>query len=165
MASEWSSDGVTLPERIEEAFWSDRLVFFCGAGVSSAKPSGLPGFRGLPHDIPRTLRHAALVPADENVPVQFDVVMGRLHEISGDIHSRVSSRLETAVTPNAYHRDIWRIAAARGKTPRIVTTNFDLLFEAALNEIGLEAFIHVAPMLPLGDDFSGLVHLHGVKNP
>lgn len=156
---------MTLPERIEEAFWSDRLVFFCGAGVSSAKPSGLPGFRGLAEDIARTLGHPALVPADENVPVQFDVVMGRLHEISGDIHSRVSSRLETAVTPNAYHRDIWRIAAARGKTPRIVTTNFDLLFEAALNEIGLEASIHVAPMLPLGDDFSGLVHLHGVKNP
>lgn len=165
MDSEWSADGVTLPQKIEEAFRSDRLVFFCGAGVSSAKPSGLPGFRGLVEDIARTLGRSALVPADGNVPVQFDVVMGRLHEISRDIHSRVSSRLETAVTPNTYHRDIWRIATAQGKTPRIVTTNFDFLFEAALKKTDLDPPVHVAPALPLGDDFSGLVHLHGVLNP
>lgn len=162
---EWISGGVTLPAKVEEAFWSDQLVFFCGAGVSSAKPSELPGFRGLAEDVANTLGHPELVPSDKSIPVQFDVVMGKLDEISGDVHGRVSTRLQVAVTPNAYHLDIWRIAGAQGKTPRIVTTNFDLLFEAAANRIGVEQSVHVAPTLPLGDDFSGLVHLHGIQHP
>lgn len=163
--TEWTFGGVTLPQKVEEAFWSDTLVFFCGAGVSSAKPSELPGFRGLAEDLAQTLGRPGLIPADKSVPVQFDVVMGKLNELSGDVHRRVSSRLEAVVTPNAYHLDIWRIAAAQGKTPKIVTTNFDLLFEAAAKQIGLETPVYVAPMLPLGDDFSGLVHLHGVQTP
>lgn len=161
--SEWSSDGVQLPERIEQAFLSDKLVFFCGAGVSSAPPSKLPGFRGLAEDIAESIGHAELIPADESAPVQFDVVMGKLNEISGDIHRRVSARLRETVTPNGYHRDIWRIATAQ--TPRIVTTNFDLLFEAAASELELLPTRYVAPALPLGHDFSGLVHLHGVQDP
>lgn len=163
--SEWSSDGVLLPHRVEEAFLSDSLVFFCGAGVSSAPPSELPGFRGLAEDVAQSLGYPDLVPVDRTVPVQFDVVMGKLNEISGDIHRRVSSRLRQAVTPNAYHLDIWRTATAQHKTPKIVTTNFDLLFEAAASELELAYGVHVAPALPLGDDFSGLIHLHGVQDP
>jgi hypothetical protein len=162
---EWTSDGITLPQKVEEALKSDSLVFFCGAGVSSAKPSELPGFRGLAVDLSRTLGHPELVPADLSVPVQFDVVMGKLDEISGDVHRRVSTRLQAAVTPNAYHIGIWKIAGSNGRTARIVTTNFDLLFEAAARENGVDPSVHIAPTLPLGDDFSGLVHLHGVQNP
>ncbi|WP_261812287.1 SIR2 family protein [Microbacterium aurugineum] len=91
--------------------------------------------------------------------------MGRLNEISGDIHSRVSARLKVAVTPNDYHRDIWQIATAPGKTPRLVTTNFDLLFETAAAELAIPTAPYVAPTLPLGDDFSDLVHLHGIVDP
>ncbi len=162
---EWISDGVNLPAEVEEAFWSDSLVFFCGAGVSSATPSNLPGFRGLAEDVSRTLGHPELVPADASSPVQFDVVMGKLDEISGDVHSRVSARLQGTVKPNPYHFNLLRVASAHGMTPRIVTTNFDLLFEAAATEVGLDPDVHVAPALPLGDDFSGVVHLHGILNP
>lgn len=162
---EWTSDGVTLPRVIEEAFDADELVFFCGAGVSSAPPSKLPGFRGLASDIASNLGHPELVPEDESIPVQFDVVMGKLDELSTDIHSRVSARLRGTVVPNDYHRDLWQIASAQAKTPRIVTTNFDLLFEAAAAELKVDATKYVAPALPLGDDFCGLVHLHGVVDP
>lgn len=164
-ATEWYSDGVYLPKQIERAFWADELVFFCGAGVSSAKPSELPGFRGLAEQVADTLGHPELVPDDESIPVQFDVVMGKLDEISGDVHRRVSTLLQVAVTPNDYHRGLWRIAGAHGKTARIVTTNFDLLLEAAADELQIEPSVHVAPSLPLGDDFSGLVHLHGIQHP
>lgn len=162
---EWTSDGVRLPSIVEEAFAADKLVFFCGAGVSSASPSELPGFRGLARDVAIALGHPELVPEDKSIPVQFDVVMGRLNEISGDIHSRVSARLKVAVTPNDYHRDIWRIATAPGKSPRLVTTNFDKLFEAAATELAIPTTPYVAPTLPLGDDFSDLVHLHGIVDP
>lgn len=162
---EWTSDGVKLPSIVEEAFDADKLVFFCGAGVSSASPSELPGFRGLARDVAIALGHPELVPEDKSIPVQFDVVMGRLNEISRDIHSRVSARLKVAVTPNDYHRDIWQIATAAGKTPRLVTTNFDKLFETAAAELAIPTTPYVAPTLPLGDDFSDLVHLHGIVDP
>lgn len=162
---EWASGGVTLPRVVEDAFAANELVFFCGAGVSSAPPSELPGFRGLARDVATGLGHPDLVPKDRTIPVQFDVVMGKLNEISGDIHNRVSSRLKVAVTPNDYHRDIWQIARAQGNTPRLVTTNFDLLFEAAAAELSIPTSPYVAPTLPLGDDFSDLVHLHGVVDP
>lgn len=144
-ATEWYSDGVYLPKQIERAFWADELVFFCGAGVSSAKPSELPGFRGLAEQVADTLGHPELVPADKSIPVQFDVVMGKLDEISGDVHRRVSALLQVAVTPNEYHRGLWRIAGAHGNTARIVTTNFDLLLEAAADELQIEPSVHVAP--------------------
>lgn len=162
---EWTSDGVTLPRVVEDAFAANELVFFCGAGVSSAPPSELPGFRGLAREVAVGLGHPELVPEDKTVPVQFDVVMGKLNEVSGDIHGRVSSRLKVAVTPNDYHLDIWRIATAQGKTPRIVTTNFDLLFEAAAAELSIPTSPYLAPTLPLGNDFADLVHLHGVVDP
>jgi hypothetical protein len=154
-----------LPRIIEDAFTTNKLVFFCGAGVSSAPPSELPGFRGLARHVATALGHPGLVPEDKNIAVQFDVVMGKLNEISGDIHSRVSSRLKAAVTPNDYHRDIWQIAIAQGNTPRLVTTNFDLLLEAAAAELSIPTAPYVAPTLPLGYDFCGLVHLHGVVDP
>lgn len=163
--TEWTSDGVTLPRIVEDAFAADELVFFCGAGVSSARPSELPGFRGLARDVATALGYPGLVPEDKRTPVQFDVVMGRLNKISGDIHSRVSARLKVAVTPNDYHREIWQIATAQGKTPRLVTTNFDTLFEAAAAELAIPTTPYVAPALPLGDDFAGLVHLHGIVDP
>lgn len=162
---EWTSHGVTLPHAVEDAFAANKLVFFCGAGVSSAPPSELPGFRGLARHVATALGHPELVPEDETIPVQFDIVMGKLNEISGDIHSRVSSRLKVVGTPNDYHRDIWRIAEAQGNTPRLVTTNFDLLFEAAADELAIPTTPYIAPTLPLGDDFSSLVHLHGVVDP
>lgn len=162
---EWTSDGVTLPRIVEEAFAADELVFFCGAGVSAAPPSKLPGFRGLARDVAVALGHPDLVPEDPDIPVQFDVVMGKLNKISGDIHSRVSRQLKVAVEPNDYHRDIWRIATAHGKTPRIVTTNFDLLFEAAASKMSIRTTPYIAPTLPLGDDFADLVHLHGTVDP
>ncbi len=159
---EWTSDGVTLPRVVEDAFGADELVFFCGAGVSSAAPSELPGFRGLARHVAIALGRPELVPEDKSIPVQFDVVMGKLDEISGDIHSRVSARLKVAVTPNDYHRDIWQIATGEGNTPRLVTTNFDTLFKTAAAELAIPTTPYVAPTLPLGDDFAGLVHVHGI---
>ena len=50
---------------------------------------------------------------------------------------------------------------------RVVTTNFDLLFEkAAGDEFTRRPEVFRAPALPLGTEFDGIVHLHGsVKRP
>ena len=160
----WQSDGVELPKAIEQALETDSLVLFCGAGISAAPPSSLPGFRGLVEEIASELGRSDLLPDDPLEPVQFDVVMGELDELQHDVRARVTSRLLGTIKPNLYHRDLLRITRASACSPRIVTTNFDLLFEAAADELGLSLPTHLAPALPLGNDFTGLVHLHGPVN-
>jgi hypothetical protein len=161
----WVSDGIELPDAIEHALASDTLVVFCGAGVSAADPSLLPGFRGLVEGIAADLGRTDLLPEDPKAPVQFDVIMGELDELRHDVHARVTDRLKNTTTPNSYHRDLLQLFSRQGQTQRIVTTNFDLLFEAAAAELGMTLTTHTAPALPLGDDFEGLVHLHGRVAP
>lgn len=165
MKAEWQSDGIALPAELERALATDTLVLFCGAGISAAPPSCLPGFRGLVEAVALELGRSDLLPADPDVPVQFDAVMGELNELQHDAHARVSARLRATNHPNSYHKDLIQISQGRTGTPRIVTTNFDLLFEHAARELGVPLLVHTAPALPLGNDFSGLVHLHGTIDP
>ena len=45
---------------------------------------------------------------------------------------------------------------------RLVTTNFDTLFEEAAREsTGVQPEVFPAPALPLGREFHGIVHVHG----
>jgi hypothetical protein len=161
----WQSDGITLPLEIERALETDTLVIFCGAGISAAPPSLLPGFRDLVTEIATELGRSDLLPADPEMPIQFDAVMGELNELQHDVHSRVSTRLKATTRSNSYHRDLIQIAQSSDRTPRIVTTNFDLLFEDAARRLHASLPLHMAPALPLGNDFRGLVHLHGPIDP
>ncbi len=165
MGVEWESDGVELPAAVERALDVDRLVLFCGAGVSAAPPSLLPGFRGLAEEIAGELGRSDLIPSDPDEPVQFDLVMGELNELQHDVHARVSSRLRSTVEPNSYHFDLLQLTSGQGRVPRIVTTNFDLLFEIAAARLDISLPVNLAPALPLGNQFDGLVHLHGPVDP
>ena len=165
MAAEWESSGVELPLAIERALETNSLVLFCGAGISAAPPSCLPGFRGLVEAIASDLRRSELLPDDPDAPLQFDAVMGELDELQHDVHARVSARLRSTVEPNSYHLDLLQIAGSSNRTPRIVTTNFDLLFEAAARHLDVDLPTYIAPALPLGNDIHGLVHLHGPVDP
>lgn len=140
-------------------------MIFCGAGVSALAPSCLPGFRGLVQEIADDLGHGTLLPSDKEAPIQFDVLMGELDELCGDVHARVSSRIRKTTEPNSYHSDLLAIAGHAGRKPRIVTTNFDQLFSHAATAATQELDRYVAPALPLGSDFAGVVHLHGVVDP
>ena len=59
------------------------------------------------------------------------------------------------------HRDLLRFSFGSGQI-RIVTTNFDQLFEQASKDV-LDSSPEVfqAPALPMGNDFNGIVHVHG----
>ena len=165
MAVGWRSNGIELPEEIEKALQSNNLVVFCGAGISSASPAELPGFRKLVEDVADELGRSDLIPTEPDKPVKFDEVMGELNEVRGDVHARVSARLRSTTKPNQHHRDLIRLLSGDGRTPRIITTNFDLLFETAATQAEVSLTTYLAPALPLGNDFSGLVHLHGPIDP
>ena len=63
--------------------------------------------------------------------------------------------------PTSLHGDLLRLYPEPGAV-RIVTTNFDLLFaDAAQDLFPMQPELFKAPALPLGRTFNGIVHVHG----
>ncbi len=58
------------------------------------------------------------------------------------------------------HRGIAALALA-SPAVRIITTNYDLHLSSTLKAAGAEFDEYIGPALPMGDDFTGVVYLHG----
>jgi len=150
--------GVDVPEAVINAHRAGGLVLFVGAGASRSSPSDLPDFRSLTADIA----------AESSVPVvdaqldQPDQLLGDLAEQHHvDVHARVAARIGVSSSqPNRLHAEIARLASSVGPI-RIVTTNYDLHLSSALAATGSPSTEYMAPALPMGDDFTGIVYLHG----
>jgi hypothetical protein len=169
------ANGPAIPDELLVARDEGEVILFCGAGVSQGK-ARLPGFAGLAREVTRSLgsaqdsaARALLDKALRLKPmpgvgglVATDRVFGLLErefEVS-DIRAAVAQAIRPA--PGVMlddHRVLLDLATFGGVT-RLVTTNFDRLFEAcepALRSAG-------PPSLPdpVSDrEFQGIVHLHG----
>ncbi|MCL2787310.1 MAG: SIR2 family protein [Micrococcales bacterium] len=155
MGSVWVTDSVDLPAEVIDAHAQGRLVLFVGAGASVDPPSGLPTFS----DLARKLAEEARVDFSDRAAI--DAFLGSMPE-GFDTHRHAAAvfRREDS-SPNATHAAIVELASAT-KPLRIVTTNFDdhlaSVARARSVEVGDQWF---GPALPLGDHFTGIVHLHG----
>ncbi|MBC7284640.1 DUF4020 domain-containing protein [Hoeflea sp.] len=145
---------IEFDDRILDALRDDRLVVFAGAGVSMGPPSNLPSFWKLTCDI---AQGTGLSPSEP-----LDRFLGQLHHRKVNVHERAAKLLSPAKSaPNALHRDLLRLFRTADRV-RLVTTNFDLHFETAAAALfGAVPDVYRAPALPLGYDFSGIVHVHG----
>ena len=157
---------VDFPEPVVAAARSRELVVFAGAGVSMGKPAGLPGFRELAEKIARPEEKNELDikrALDRNGP---DVYLGRLKNRGVVVHARASKILsETAADFSELHRVLLGFYP-RPDLVRVVTTNFDLLFEQAAKDVFSEFApetpkVYWFPELPVKSNFRGIVHLHG----
>lgn len=152
----WIGD-IDVPQPVLDAAQAGKLVVFVGAGASKAAPSNLPDFAQLVRDI------GALVgrePTDEEVR-HPDVFLGRLKDNGNDVHELVAKAINRPGSlPNSLHRAIAGLAAAY-PSPRIITTNYDRHLTSAAADLAPDLDIYEAPALPVGDDFEGIVHLHG----
>ena len=151
--------GIEFPQDLWEALNDDTLVVFAGAGVSKGRPAGLPGFKELALAVARGTgdRRKRTEPEDR--------FLGRLKEQRGtNIHERAARILcNRYPKPTNLHIELLRLFKRDHKV-RLVTTNFDGLFEQALDSedvFDTRPEVFVAPALPLGFDFSGIVHVHG----
>lgn len=165
-----------LPVEVMQAHAEGRLVLFVGAGVSVAEPSGLPSFQGLTEEILessgsniRLPNHSGLEDElnrqESQVRVashsRLDEILGELDDRSEggkvDVHARTAAIVDRAGSnANQLHRNLVRLAEA-GPSPKIVTTNYDRHLSACWSD----AAEFLAPALPMGSDFEGLVYLHG----
>lgn len=151
----WVTSDVNFPQAVLDAQSEGRLVLFVGAGASVDAPSDLPLFNNLA----RQLAEMARVPFDEGVAIDF--FLGSMPE-SFDTHRHTREIIARhSSAPNTTHAALVRVASSVGPL-RIVTTNFDDHLSSAATAGGIEVSdTWIGPALPLGEDFTGIVHLHG----
>lgn len=164
--------GPDIPERLLQAHEERRVVFFCGAGISSA--AGLPNFQGLVSQLydklnvtPNAVQQAAIKAG------QFDTAIGLLEaDILGGRES-VRRMLADILTPDlnapnatTTHQALLTLAKNREGKTRLITTNFDRLFEKTISDNNLAITRLRAPMLRVPNhSWDGLVYLHGLLSP
>ncbi len=171
--------GPSIPDDLLIARDEGRVVFFCGAGVSRAR-AGLDDFYGLAESILDKLRVAhdhttrkVLTEAREigertgaSGLISADRIFGLLErEFSvQDVEQAVASALQPAKNVDlSAHRIVLDLATTSEGKIRLVTTNFDRLFETCLDK----PTIWQPPRLPdpaRSNDFDGVIHLHGIAS-
>lgn len=176
----FAENGPQIPNELLCARDEGRVVFFCGAGVSRAK-ANLPDFFGLAKAVTDKLGvqddspALKVLAAAQNVSEQTGVdglisadrVFGLLErEFSDrDIEAAVASALTPAeAVDTSAHQILVDLATTREGFVRLVTTNFDRLFDECRN--GLTTFN--PPRLPdplRPTEFNGVVYLHGKATP
>jgi hypothetical protein len=163
------ADGPDVPEELLQAHEDGRVVFFCGAGISY--PAGLPGFKGLVEEIYNRLGTTKNAIEEEAFKSEkFDATLDLLERRMPGQRGKVRSALAAALKPNlrlkaatSTHEALLRLARTREGTLRLVTTNFDRLFDAAAKRSKQKLQTFTAPMLPIPKRtrWNGLVALHG----
>ncbi|EWT03111.1 hypothetical protein N865_04100 [Intrasporangium oryzae NRRL B-24470] len=148
---------VEVPDELVEAATEGKLVLFVGAGASLDEPSGLPNFANLVRDVGA---RANRVPTDRDLE-RPDVFLGDLADLQIDVHALVANAInKPGSQANRLHGAVIDLARVH-PNPRVVTTNYDLHLEGAASTKELDLDVYRAPALPVGDDFTGIVHLHG----
>lgn len=130
--------------------------------------AGLPDFRGLVEHCYGELG-AVLPPRKSGDWNWLDRMLGSLeNEFPTRMRATVVNRLNIPATDLTMHKAILRLARLRGPSGsiRLVTTNFDLLFEQAQNGMALGVHYHSAPVLPIPRNdqmtsWRSIVYLHG----
>ena len=146
--------GVDFPEPLLNALRDGELVIFAGAGVSMGEPANLPSFKELARQIGKKRNE---VPQGEGNEDRF---LGNLKDNWVKVHE-IAADLLRSDKFTELHTNLLGLSAS-DQNLRIVTTNFDLLFERAVDKLpDLKPEIFRAPALPLGECFQGIVHVHG----
>lgn len=171
--------GPDLPPELIAAQEHGEVVFVCGAGVSMTV--GLPSFQKLVTDIYADLGESWIdhvAEADGMDSSAYDRVIRCLERpLGGDdpkLVQRVRERIREAVrkdlTPPVAsfqaHSDITTLSRDGELRNRLVTTNFDTLFERAWAEKNgstnqIKSHAGASMPGPLAAGFSGILHLHG----
>ena len=160
------ANGPDIPNALLQAHEEGRVVFFCGAGVSY--PAGLPGFEGLVQKLYEYVGERRDSFEEESfVAKQFDRTVGHFETRVQGGKRTVRRHLGKILSPDlgrpraiTSHLALLALARQRGGALRLVTTNFDTLFEVAAKKSCLPHFaIHPEP--PARSRWEGLVYLHG----
>jgi hypothetical protein len=164
------ANGPDVPDSLLQAHEEGRVVFFCGAGISY--PAGLPGFKGLVDEIyKRVGTRPSPIEQDAYDRSQFDATLDLLERRLPGQRIAVRHNLAEALKPKWHrkgatdtHDALLELARCRDGSIRLVTTNFDRVFEKVAKRLGKAFQSFAAPTLPIPKNsrWNGLVYLHGL---
>lgn len=153
-------NGINFPNQIVEAIKDRNLVVFAGAGASVGEPTSLPNFKEIAEKIAEGTKHTL----GDSDPCEF--FLGMLKAEGIRVNEEAAEILSDACAePNKLHEAIIDLFQ-NPEDIKIVTTNYDQMFEKVLESRKLLSKVYNAPALPLGNDINGIIHIHGnVDNP
>ncbi|AEH63586.1 SIR2 family protein [Zymomonas mobilis] len=173
------ADGPDIPDDLLYARDEGEVLFFCGAGISMQEAGGL-SFPELAKRVISSLGSSASSPARQLLEISdkietppgvggippADRIFALLEQEFAveDIRSDVSQ----AVKPNSNpgldpHKSLFNLSKMPNGRHRLITTNFDRLFQLAAPDIP-----EISPPDlpdPRRDEWEGIIHLHGMVNP
>ena len=169
------SKGPDIPGPLLNRLDDDRVVFFCGAGVSMGGGSQLPSFRDL---LCNVYKENNLPPDEIECKALEDSEYDKVFELlerperlgpEQVRQSVVACLSQEPAGPLQMHRDLLYLSKVKGGY-RLVTTNFDNRFREAVREaadLREHLQVHDAPALPvpMHRRWRTLVHLHGRIQP
>lgn len=155
-------NGPNVPEKLIREHEEGNVVFFCGAGISI--PSGLPSFRHLVELLNKEL-HLDL--DDDIKKTPCDQILDELeHTCTKKFRPKLIDLLKTKKGSNIdTHLALLKLATqSDNEFIRLVTTNYDRLFEKACRHLKIEHKFFAAPTLPVPkkSKWDGIVYLHGL---
>ncbi len=162
-------NGPDIPEALMRAHEDGSVVFFTGAGISM--PAGLPGFKSLVNElyarlpVPEARRHKNAICAE-----QYDVAISLLQKDLANGREQITDALIDILTAKTFkakdwetHQALLTLSRTPGGQMRLITTNFDRLFELAIDNAIQPVRTFTAPQLPIPKNhWDGLVYLHGL---
>ena len=175
--------GPDIPNALIAEQQRGNVLFVCGAGVSMA--AGLPSFRSLVIGIYRHLgenwephpAERAVMEDGGRLATQYDRVLRILERrleasdvrASRGMRHRLREAVEQALLPRPsvdlpHHRALLELSKGEDGGVRLLTTNFDTLFERSWVSGGGSALpSHAGPGMPRQGTgaFEGVLHLHG----
>lgn len=165
-------NGPDIPNALVEAHEDGNVVFFCGAGISYA--AGLPSFEGLVEriytDVGTTMSPVELSTFKNQ---QYDATLDLLERRLGS-PKLMREKLAEALRPRlrrrhamSVHSALLQLGRNRSNELRLVTTNYDSVFDAAARKLKRPHATFEAPTLPVPkrSRWDGLVYLHGKLPP
>ena len=169
MALRNSENGPEFPDDFLDSLLAGEVVFLCGTGVSAPQ---MPDFRCL---VERTCQILAVERTDSE---ELAFEQGRFEEVLGSLSRRLSDPQAVtntvsdllAVPDNPVldqHHTILRLSRDLDNQVCVVTTNFETLFERAIQTTKSgqiprnNSFAGQALPAPGSAAFSGIIHIHG----
>jgi hypothetical protein len=165
-------DGADIPDDLIKAVNNGDAVFLCGAGLSMR--SDMWDFKELTKKIYLELNETSVNSPAERIALrreEFDRALGSLEKRTRlpKVVSRVRLATTNLLTPapdvnTEDHLSVLRLSQDRDGRPRVLTTNFDTLFEHAARVAGMsDVPSHSGRSIPspgTQNDY-GILHLHG----
>ena len=163
-----TQDGPEIPDDLIRAHDKGDTLFLCGAGVSMR--AGLPGFRDLVKAVYRDHHESWTAISAEREAMDrcdYELVLNHLQRRLGNsIRQTVARELSSANAVNGLssHLTLLQLCRYDLMHPRLLTTNFDQLFERAWELDEQDPIpIHVREGIPRQKTptCTGILYLHG----